>query len=524
VGDTFVLVMDAPKRNHRILQKGDVLLDADGDPAIALTHVLTTGDDATGLDVRNVGQLTFDGTDTAYFEENSGRIHVSVTLAHPDGTASQPSITFASGTGDGIYRPAAQTLGFSCDGAVRGYIRINGFCAIDGAAVGPSITFYDDLDTGLFRQGNDTLGFSAGAGMRAYMNTGGFKLVDGTAGNPSYSFIADNNTGIYRVDSDNMGFVAGGVVGFGLQSTFIYTNVPITAVSGTNTVPAYSFSASTDMGMYRVGALALGFATNGTHRVSIGTQVSSTVPFRAPDGTVGAPTYSFSDSIDTGMYSPGTDQIGLSTNGVLRLSVSTTAIDITVPITQTGTFVVDATAAVQLKVGATTLLSCNSAVVAITNVPLRLQAGAVGTPSLYFDPDTNTGLYRVGSNNIGITASGSQIVGISALKFELFNTSLHAPVSTIATPPTHACSSSESTLLVNAGTGAYQVNLQAAASHTNRIMMIKKVDASANAVTINANSGAGENIDGAATYALSNQYDGVIIQCDGSDWHILATV
>ena len=49
-------------------------------------------------------------------------------------------------------------------------------------------------------------------------------------------------------------------------------------------------------------------------------------------------------------------------------------------------------------------------------------------------------------------------------------------------------------------------------------LAIKKIDSSANTVTIDA---AGANtIDGVATKVISTQYDKLTIQWDGTNWHI----
>ena len=53
---------------------------------------------------------------------------------------------------------------------------------------------------------------------------------------------------------------------------------------------------------------------------------------------------------------------------------------------------------------------------------------------------------------------------------------------------------------------------------------IKKIDSSSNTVIITPNSGAGDLIDGSATYTLSNQWEGAIIVCDGADWFITGGV
>lgn len=72
-------------------------------------------------------------------------------------------------------------------------------------------------------------------------------------------------------------------------------------------------------------------------------------------------------------------------------------------------------------------------------------------------------------------------------------------------------------VLVNATGGAVTVNLPAAAANANRVVRVKKTDASANAVTVDAN--AAETIDGALTYAITRQYETVHFTSDGANWH-----
>lgn len=75
------------------------------------------------------------------------------------------------------------------------------------------------------------------------------------------------------------------------------------------------------------------------------------------------------------------------------------------------------------------------------------------------------------------------------------------------------------TLLVDAIAGAVIITLPAAASHLGRIYNIKKIDASANAVTIDGN--ASETIDGALTQSTTTQWFSFQIQSNGTSWFIL---
>lgn len=71
----------------------------------------------------------------------------------------------------------------------------------------------------------------------------------------------------------------------------------------------------------------------------------------------------------------------------------------------------------------------------------------------------------------------------------------------------------------DATAGAFTVTLTAAASSLGRVVTIKKIDSSANAVTVDGDGA--EAIDGAATYALSSQYDAVTLHCDGVTWNVV---
>lgn len=77
------------------------------------------------------------------------------------------------------------------------------------------------------------------------------------------------------------------------------------------------------------------------------------------------------------------------------------------------------------------------------------------------------------------------------------------------------------TIVGDATSAAFTVNLPAAATCPGTILCIIKKDVSANAVTIDGN--ASETINGATTVALSSQYATRLIQSDGSNWFVLAS-
>lgn len=77
-------------------------------------------------------------------------------------------------------------------------------------------------------------------------------------------------------------------------------------------------------------------------------------------------------------------------------------------------------------------------------------------------------------------------------------------------------------VFVSAASGAVTITLPGAGPTEGRTMTVKKIDASANAVTID---GAGsETIDGAATKSLATQYKAYTLLSNGTAWSIIGAV
>jgi hypothetical protein len=97
--------------------------------------------------------------------------------------------------------------------------------------------------------------------------------------------------------------------------------------------------------------------------------------------------------------------------------------------------------------------------------------------------------------------------------------SLGLAISTVTTNTT--LSSAYYTVLVDATSGNITITLDAASGNTRRIYVVKKIDATANTVTI-ARSGS-DTIDGATSKVLSSQYSGYVIQSNGSNYYIVGS-
>lgn len=255
--------------------------------------------------------------------------------------------------------------------------------ALDGTASAPAYSFASDTNTGIYWIGADALGISTGGTLQLRVDTVGVKstlpvlLPDGSAAAPSIGFTAQTDLGLYRAASNTLGLATAGTLRRSISTMAETNTLPQQGQDGDATIPAYSFSADTDTGVYRVGANSLGVTVGGTVRKTLSTTTeTNTLLQLGADGDATTPGYGFSGDTNTGIYRIGADQIGITTGGTLRKTISTTAVTNTLP-----------------------LLGAD---------------GAVSAPQYSFSGDTDNGLYRIGANNPGIAAGGSLVHNLSA--------------------------------------------------------------------------------------------------------------
>jgi hypothetical protein len=162
----------------------------------------------------------------------------------------------------------------------------------------------------------------------------------------------------------------------------------VKSLAGTAAAPGITFTGNTSTGLFSPAANQVAITTGGVQRLLIGADGSITPSgsLLFPLGTAAAPSVSFTGDPNTGVYSPGPDQVAVATNGAQRLTVDTAATTSTLPVVH----------------------------------PL----GAVGTPSITFTGDLNTGLYSpsadtlaavtAGANRLHITSAGLVGIGTSS--------------------------------------------------------------------------------------------------------------
>ena len=115
------------------------------------------------------------------------------------------------------------------------------------------------------------------------------------------------------------------------------TDIRLGLVDGTDARPALTFVSDTNTGMYNVAANQIGFSAAGSTRVRIGASflivssgaLNDTDPRLDAQGTAANPAFTFRGDTNTGVYSSAANEIGFSTGGAVRITISNTQIKAT---------------------------------------------------------------------------------------------------------------------------------------------------------------------------------------------------
>ena len=119
--------------------------------------------------------------------------------------------------------------------------------------------------------------------------------------------------------------------------------------------------------------------TNGPGSITIEAAGGSLAAFE--DGTAAAPSIAFINELSTGVFRASTNVLGFAVGGTSRATMTNTGITVAGTITPTGS--------------------------------VHAASGSVGNPSLAFNSDQDTGLFRIGADNIGVAAGGAKVLDIA---------------------------------------------------------------------------------------------------------------
>lgn len=146
----------------------------------------------------------------------------------------------------------------------------------NGSIAAPSITFANDPDTGFYSIADNAIRFISNGGQVALVDANTSLWPNGSALSPGVGFFGFSTTGIYGA-TNTLGFAVNGVGSMELTTTELVLGNRHFRMAGTGVLknvdglvsaPAYTFSAVTNMGMFRNGA-ELGFAVGGALQMSI---------------------------------------------------------------------------------------------------------------------------------------------------------------------------------------------------------------------------------------------------------------
>lgn len=164
-----------------------------------------------------------------------------------------------------------------------------------------------------------------------------------------------------------------------------------------------------------------------------------------------------------------------------------------------------------------------------TSTTITLGSNAAASTLGFGTGATTTGVTKaITIGSAGLLGSITTVALGSAVAGAITTITLNGGVkhTLVAKTTTYTVLISDYTVTGDATSGAFTMTLPAAASASGQVFMFKKIDSSANAVTIKGNgaetifkSGAGAN-----TQALSSQGSAIIIQSNGTSWYAFGVV
>ncbi len=353
---------------------GTLVIRDDGSAANPAYAFLTDPD--TGMYLVGAGELAFSVSSSLKLSLSGSRIQITEVLRGVDGTGASPAFSFTSENGLGFYRRAAAVVG------------------LGGGDLLPETDSNFDLGSTSVRWANVWTDLINGL----VPGAPSFPLLapDGSAAAPSYSFLNDVDTGMFLQTAGDLriSVASTDVIGFDVNS--INALQVIQGVDGSGSVPTYSFTSETGLGMYRPASGVVGFLGSvviaGANALTLGA---------AGSGSTRDALKLLSDASRI-LWGTGTGSVNWKT------SVEDTVSDAYQMFSSVGTDDDPAgdtwTERLRLEsTGDLTLLSTGDLV--MTSGQIQLASGTVSTPALAFASDLDLGLFRQGTNTLGIAAN-----------------------------------------------------------------------------------------------------------------------
>lgn len=282
----------------------------------------------------------------------------------------------------------------------------------------------------------------------AFYNLGtalGQNLSVGTADNYQLTIIT-NGTAAMTIDTSQNVTVAGSLT---VTGATIFTGV-IEAPNGTAAAPSVTFASDLDTGMYRIGANTIGLATNGTLGLTLssaqnvivaGSSVkigggaidttsalnvaSAALTSASQTGVYVAPVYSSAATTGVADISSASSSAAASfmmpyhiaflANAISLGSGSSVTRDILFFGVRPTTGTNNAVLADNTSFTSNWFINQSGTDASKFAGVIQLPDGAVGAPGVTFSGDTDTGVYRIGANDMGFATNGALSLEIKGL-------------------------------------------------------------------------------------------------------------
>jgi hypothetical protein len=216
-----------------------------------------------------------------------------------------------------------------------------------------------------------------------------------------YDITADGlNYETYGMTASNIYNTNGGATGLYIADVAANTNTSSASGSdafGLRINNVTNSGTSSGAHSYGIHIGAVGSTSGDEYGIYVATNVPSRFvgQIQAQNGSAIAPSLTFTNSLSTGIYRYSADVIGFSCGGSGQMTMSTS----------------QTTTSNNITPSANNTYTLGKASYGFKN--LYVNGGTSGVPSICFENDTDTGLYRSGTNAIGITAGGTSMMILS---------------------------------------------------------------------------------------------------------------
>jgi len=373
----------------------------------------------------------------------------------PDGDSANPGYSFLSDTNTGMgYLPGGTLLFFSVSSNEVLFLSNTGgdpqLWARDGTTTAPSYSFGNATGTGFYLEGGGPAMSASVSGtlVATFATPGGSPQIqaqDGSATTPSYGFFNATGSGLFLDGGANIGFTVGGTQTFTVHGAGATVTGKLTVtgsidptditLSNGGTAHYMQFAdggtaavsdPSTGRIIYNDGSGQFEVSLNGGPYTALGV----TFPLLAPDGTAGAPSYSFTTDGGTGMYYDlGVGALAFSDGGnnILFLDGSNQQIlafddgTSTNPVysfnsnTDVGMFLSDSVNISMVSDGTLVALFSTDQ----GGPQIRAADGTLGIPSYAYANEFNTGMFLSTAGVNTLVATGTAVANVQTTGFEV---------------------------------------------------------------------------------------------------------